>query len=256
LVRSILSIQNVTQHRVINIAVGQRRDCNWRGRSDDFDVQTFVPKKPSFHSDACSEARHVEVGGRDANLVRRRRQARVLHKIEKLKSSQPRIRIGSACPTIFGSRSFEMRAHSISVKRRQRTFRAAERDDPYSHAASNDPGNNGLSRPVFENVKQDPRGTFTFRQFSKLPKWGLLEAIKSIRQDRKAVIAYIMESFAVDQGVAEEAYDDISGVLLDDMMMAESGLNKYLEMIYGRGETNKPLTVNEIVDYSFLKSLK
>jgi hypothetical protein len=70
------------------------------------------------------------------------------------------------------------------------------------------------------------------------------------------VIAYIMESFAVDQGVAEEAYDDIAGVLLDDMMMAESGLNKYLEMIYGRGETNKPLTVNEIVDYSFLKSLK
>jgi hypothetical protein len=40
------------------------------------------------------------------------------------------------------------------------------------------------------------------------------------------------------------------------MMMAESGLNKYLEMIYGRSETNKPLTVNEIVDYSFLKALK
>ena len=59
----------------------------------------------------------------------------------------------------------------------------------------------------------------------------------------------------VDQGVAEEAYDDISGVLLDDMIMAESGLNKYLEMIYGRGETSKTLTVNEIVDYSFLKAL-
>lgn len=84
----------------------------------------------------------------------------------------------------------------------------------------------------------------------------MLEAIKSIRQDRKAVIAYVMESFAIDQRVAEEAYDDISGVLLDDMMMAESGLNKYLEMIYGRGETTKPLTANEIVDYSFLKSLK
>jgi hypothetical protein len=82
----------------------------------------------------------------------------------------------------------------------------------------------------------------------------MLEAIKSIRQERKAVIAYIMQSFAVDQGVAEEAYDDISGVLLDDMIMAESGLNKYLEMIYGRGETNKPLTVNEILDYSFLKA--
>jgi NitT/TauT family transport system substrate-binding protein len=84
----------------------------------------------------------------------------------------------------------------------------------------------------------------------------MLEAIKSIREDRKAVIAYIMQSFAVDQGVAEEAYDDISGVLLDDMVMADSGLNKYLELIYGRGETNRPLTVNEIVDYSFLKSLK
>jgi NitT/TauT family transport system substrate-binding protein len=84
----------------------------------------------------------------------------------------------------------------------------------------------------------------------------MLEAIKSIRQDRKTVIAYIMQNFGVDQGVAEEAYDDISGVLLDDMIMSESGLNKYLEMIYGRGETNKPLTVNEIVDYSFLKSVK
>jgi ABC-type nitrate/sulfonate/bicarbonate transport system substrate-binding protein len=84
----------------------------------------------------------------------------------------------------------------------------------------------------------------------------MLEAIKSIRQDRKAVIAYIMQSFAVDQGVAEEAYDDISGVLLDDMIMAESGLKKYLELIYGRGETNRPLTIDEIVDYSFLKSLK
>ena len=67
----------------------------------------------------------------------------------------------------------------------------------------------------------------------------MLEAIKSIRQDRKAVIAYVMQSFAVDQGVAE-AYDDISGVLLDDMIMAESGLNKYLEMIYAAAKrTNR-----------------
>jgi hypothetical protein len=43
----------------------------------------------------------------------------VLHKTEKLKSSQTRIRIGSACPTIFGARSFQIRAHSVSVKRRR-----------------------------------------------------------------------------------------------------------------------------------------
>jgi hypothetical protein len=41
-----------------------------------FHAVAFVPKKPSFHSDACSEASHVEVGGRDANLVRHRQQAR------------------------------------------------------------------------------------------------------------------------------------------------------------------------------------
>lgn len=84
----------------------------------------------------------------------------------------------------------------------------------------------------------------------------MLEAIKSIRQDRKAVLAYIMQNFNVDQGVAEEAYEDIMGVLLDDMIMAESGLTKYLEMIRSRGETSKLLTINEIVDYSYLKAVK
>jgi NitT/TauT family transport system substrate-binding protein len=84
----------------------------------------------------------------------------------------------------------------------------------------------------------------------------MLEAIKSIRHDRKTAIAYIMQNFNVDQGVAEEAYDDIMGVLLDDMIMAETGLNKYLEMIHSRGETTKVLTINEIVDYSYLKAVK
>lgn len=84
----------------------------------------------------------------------------------------------------------------------------------------------------------------------------MLEAIKSIRQDRKAVIGYIMQSFNVDQGVAEEAYQDILGVLLDDMIMADGGLNKYLEMIHSRGETTKVLTVNDVVDYSYVKAVK
>lgn len=84
----------------------------------------------------------------------------------------------------------------------------------------------------------------------------MLEAIKSIRQDRKAVIAYIMQSFNVDQGVAEEAYQDILGVLLDDMIMADTGLNKYLEMIHGRGETTKVLTVHDVVDYTYVKAVK
>jgi NitT/TauT family transport system substrate-binding protein len=84
----------------------------------------------------------------------------------------------------------------------------------------------------------------------------VLASVKSIRQDRKAVIAYIVDSFNINQGVAEEAYEDISGVMLDDLMMAESGMKKYLEIIQGRGETSKLLAPNEVVDYSFLKAVK
>jgi ABC-type nitrate/sulfonate/bicarbonate transport system substrate-binding protein len=84
----------------------------------------------------------------------------------------------------------------------------------------------------------------------------VLASVKLIRQDRKPVIAYIVENFNVNQGVAEEAYDDIAGVMLDDLMMAESGMKKYLEIIHSRGETGRLLAPNEVVDYSFLKSVK
>ena len=40
------------------------------------------------------------------------------------------------------------------------------------------------------------------------------------------------------------------------MIMADGGLNKYLEMIHSRGETTKVLTVNDVVDYSYVKAVK
>jgi NitT/TauT family transport system substrate-binding protein len=84
----------------------------------------------------------------------------------------------------------------------------------------------------------------------------MLESLRSIRQDKKGVISYIRENFNVDQGVAEEAYDDIIGVMLDDMIMPESALKKYLETAHGRGDVSKAMAVSEIVDYSLLRALK
>ncbi|HEY6199335.1 MAG TPA: ABC transporter substrate-binding protein [Candidatus Binatia bacterium] len=84
----------------------------------------------------------------------------------------------------------------------------------------------------------------------------MIESLRTIRQDKKGVLAYIQKTFNVDLGVAEEAYDDIIGVMLDDMYMPESALKKYLETAYARGDIAKAMAVNEIVDYSLLRSLK
>jgi len=84
----------------------------------------------------------------------------------------------------------------------------------------------------------------------------MLESLRSIRRDRKAVVAYIVESFNISQGVAEEAYDDIIGVMLDDLIMADSGMKQYLEIIHSRGETGRLLTPSEVADYSFVRTVK
>ena len=84
----------------------------------------------------------------------------------------------------------------------------------------------------------------------------LLESVRSIRRDRKGVVAYTMDSFKISQGVAEEAYDDIAGVMLDDLVMADSGMKRYLEVIYSRGETPRLLTPGEVTDYSFVRAVK
>ena len=84
----------------------------------------------------------------------------------------------------------------------------------------------------------------------------MIESVHMIRQDKKGVIAYIRKSFNVDLGVAEEAYDDIIGVMLDDLFMPENALKKYLDTALARGDISKAMTVNEIVDYSLLRSAK
>ena len=44
--------------------------------------------------------------------------------------------------------------------------------------------------------------------------------------------------------------------MLDDMIMPEARLKKALEGPYTRSEVEKNLAINEVVDYSILRSLR
>ena len=82
------------------------------------------------------------------------------------------------------------------------------------------------------------------------------EVLASIRQDRPGVIAYIEKNFNVNRTVAEESYEDIHGVIVEDLMMPEGQVKSYLESAHAKGELSKPLGVGDVFDYSFLKAAK
>ncbi|HEX9443435.1 MAG TPA: ABC transporter substrate-binding protein [Candidatus Binatia bacterium] len=85
----------------------------------------------------------------------------------------------------------------------------------------------------------------------------LRDTLRSIRQDRPAAVAYIQQSWQVPAEVAGEAYDDIAGVMVDDLVMPEARVNIFLERAQSRGELGKkPLALGDIFDYSFARGLK
>ena len=83
----------------------------------------------------------------------------------------------------------------------------------------------------------------------------MVESLRLIRQDRAAVVEYIRKSFSVQPRVAEEAYDDLVGIMLPDMIWPEEKLKTYLASGYVRTE-GKPVSVADVVDYSFLRALR
>ena len=84
----------------------------------------------------------------------------------------------------------------------------------------------------------------------------LLDGYRRIRQDRAGTIDYIRQSFKVSDKIAENSYNEIREVMLDDMIMPEERLKKAIESPYARGEGEKSLPMAEIVDYSILRSLR
>jgi ABC-type nitrate/sulfonate/bicarbonate transport system substrate-binding protein len=85
----------------------------------------------------------------------------------------------------------------------------------------------------------------------------LRETLRSVRQDRQSVIAYIQQGWQVAPGVAEQAYEEITGVMVDDLVMPEERVNIFLERAQSRGELGKKaLLMSEIFDYSLARGLK
>ncbi len=84
----------------------------------------------------------------------------------------------------------------------------------------------------------------------------MLESLRLIRQDRPAVVEYIRKNFSVAQPVAQEAYDDLIGVMLPDMIWPEDKFKAYLDSGYVRTESSKAISVGDIADYSLLRALK
>jgi ABC-type nitrate/sulfonate/bicarbonate transport system substrate-binding protein len=84
----------------------------------------------------------------------------------------------------------------------------------------------------------------------------LREALGTLRRERAAVISYIEKNFKVSAANAAASYDDITGVMVDGLMLPDEPVQKYLDSSYDRGELSKRLTASDMFDFTVLRSLK
>jgi hypothetical protein len=77
-----------------------------------------------------------------------------------------------------------------------------------------------------------------------------------IRRDKTAVTSYIEKNFNVSAANAMESYEDISGVIVDGMMMRDEPIQRYLDSSHRRGELSKRLSVSDMFDFTLLRSLQ
>ena len=82
------------------------------------------------------------------------------------------------------------------------------------------------------------------------------DVVAVMRRDRVGVISYIEKDFKVSPANATESYEDIMGVTMDNLMLRDDQIQKYLDNSLARGEIGRRLTVAEMFDFSFLRSLK
>jgi len=78
----------------------------------------------------------------------------------------------------------------------------------------------------------------------------------AIRRDKTSVVSYIEKNFKVSTANANESYEDITGVMVDGLMLRDDQIQKYLDTSHARGEIPKRLTVAEMFDFAPLRSLK
>ncbi|MGE5216391.1 MAG: ABC transporter substrate-binding protein [Chloroflexota bacterium] len=82
------------------------------------------------------------------------------------------------------------------------------------------------------------------------------DVVAVIRRDKPAVIAYIEKNFKVSAANAAASYDDISGVMVDSLMLSEDKIQKSLDTAFARGELPKRVRASEMFDFSLLRGLK
>ena len=82
------------------------------------------------------------------------------------------------------------------------------------------------------------------------------DVVAAIRRDKQGVISYIAKNFNVSAANAAESYDDLSGVIVDSMIMRDELIQKYLDGSYQRGELPKPIAASDMFDFSLLRNLK
>ena len=82
------------------------------------------------------------------------------------------------------------------------------------------------------------------------------DVVAVMRRDRAGVINYIEKDFKVSTANATESYEDIMGVTMDNLTLRDEQIQKYLDNSLARGEISKRLMVNEMFDFSLLRSLK
>jgi hypothetical protein len=70
------------------------------------------------------------------------------------------------------------------------------------------------------------------------------------------VVSYIEKNFKVSTANANESYEDITGVMVDGLMLRDDQIQKYLDTSHVRGEIPRRLMVGEMFDFSLLRSLK
>ena len=84
----------------------------------------------------------------------------------------------------------------------------------------------------------------------------LREVTGVIRRDKAAVISYIEKNFKVSSANAASSYDDIVGVMTNGLMLRDELIQNFLDTSLARGEIAKPLTINDMFDFSWLRGLK
>jgi NitT/TauT family transport system substrate-binding protein len=84
----------------------------------------------------------------------------------------------------------------------------------------------------------------------------LRDALSIVHRDKPGLVRYIENSFKVSPAVATEAYDDINGIIVEDLVMPEEQIKKYLETTHARGDIPRSLMPSDAFDFSLVKSLR